>query len=64
MAKLPIIDGVHRVRKRLASGQVNRHHYTHRGGKRFWSEPQDGVDPIAYADAYRAAKAARPITPA
>lgn len=62
MATLPRIKGVHRIRRTLASGpRVD--HYTARGGVRFWREPEDGADPVAYVKAYEVAKKSRPVTP-
>ncbi|MEL6978983.1 MAG: tyrosine-type recombinase/integrase [Pseudomonadota bacterium] len=62
MEKLPRVKHVHSVRVRLASGVVRRHHYVTRGGPRFWTTPDDGYDPVAYVEAYNAAKGSKPTT--
>ena len=59
---LPEIKGVHKVWKRLASGKRVRYHLTHRGkgAQRFWTEPDDGLDAVAYVEAYKAKKTRAP----
>lgn len=63
MATLPEIPGVHRVRAKLAGGRRVRYHYAYRGGPRFWTEPDDGDDPIRYTDAYKSATSHVSATP-
>lgn len=49
------VKGIHRVKKRLATGDVTEHHYAWRGGPRFWSSdsgiPKEGPQ---YWGAYHA----------
>jgi integrase len=54
------LKGVHRVRKRLASGALAEYHYAWRGGPRFWDNSME-IRPhsLDYVDAYRAACADR-----
>lgn len=50
---LPNVKGIHRVKKRLASGETVEHHYAWRGGPKFWTSassiPKEGP---AYWAAY------------
>lgn len=50
------VKGIHRVKRKLASGQVREHHYAWRGGPRFWASdsgvPKHGP---AYWAAYKGA---------
>jgi integrase len=48
------MKGVHRVRKRLASGQLAEYHYAWRGGPRFWDNTMEPrVGSMEYIDLYR-----------
>ncbi len=59
--------GVHRVRRRLVSGESRYHFYAWRGGPKFWideaREPKDPDFPLAFAEAVRRPKPKEVLTP-
>jgi integrase len=61
VAKIRVnMKGVHRVRKRLSTGQMTEYHYAWRGGPCFWVKSSGIlVGSMEYIDAYREALASR-----
>lgn len=60
--------GVHRVRRKLASGKCRYHFYAWRGGPKFWVDdrlaPTDPDFHVAFADAFKRPKPKSLMTPA
>lgn len=67
MARFDLPKGVHRVRRRLASGAVRFHFYAWRGGPKFWegdeAHPTDPRFSVAFAEAVALPRPAAYMTP-
>ena len=59
MGLIMSIDGIHVVRRKLASGAVRYHYYAYRGGPKFWESDGERVDekrlPDGFPQAYTTA---------